>query len=166
MKTPWSKNNDSRYISGEDLQFGLELNKGLKPEMVVKISTFKDSETFDQNAQEKIIKTGLTLIDIETGNELYKPLILNNINGDFLEKEFGSIYLEDWIGKEFVLYAKADKRHVFVARCKKYYPKVKPTFTQAQFENAKKAGATVEKIKEIYTLTDDIQTKYEEYVKG
>lgn len=116
--THWKKNNDSKYISGEDLQDSL---KGLRPEMVVVIDKFEDSETFDQQNQKKITKTGLFLKEIN-GKALHKPVILNNTNADFFIKEFGSKFLEHWIGKPCVLYSKADKRHGFVARFKKYHP--------------------------------------------
>lgn len=116
-KTYWKKNLDSRYISGEDLQ---EEMHGLKKEMAVMIDRFEDSETFDQNNQKSVTKTGLWLKELN-GRPVYKPVILNNTNGDFLEKEFKTKYLEEWIGKPFVLYAKPDKRHGFVARFKKYY---------------------------------------------
>lgn len=115
--THWKKNNDSRYISGEDLKSGL---RGLKPEMIVVIERFEDSETFDQNNQKKITKTGFWLKELN-GKSIYKPVILNNTNANFCVKEFGSDYMEHWIGKPFVLYAQADKRHGFVARFKKYY---------------------------------------------
>ena len=122
-KTHWKKNNDSRYISGEDLKHGESIGKGLRPEMVVSIVSFEDSETFDQNNQIKVLKTGFKLVNVETGEMLYKPVILNNTNGDFCVKEFKSEFLEDWINKPFVLFAKPDRRHGFVARFKKYYPK-------------------------------------------
>ena len=56
--THWKKNNDSRYISGEDLKSEL---KGLKKEMAVVISKFEDAETFDQSANQKMIRTGFFL---------------------------------------------------------------------------------------------------------
>lgn len=115
-KTHWKKNNDSRYISGEDLRASL---KGLKPEMHVVIDRFEDSKTFDQKTQEDVVKTGFWLKDLN-GNAVYKPVILNNTNAKFCVKEFGSEYLEDWIGKPLTLYAMADRRHGFVARFKKY----------------------------------------------
>ena len=102
-KTFWKKNNDSRYISGEDLKEGISINKGLKPEMAVKIVSFEDMETFDQTDNQKKIKTGFILQDLN-GNKLYKPVILNTINAKFCIKEFGSGYMEDWIGKPLVLY--------------------------------------------------------------
>ena len=125
--THWKKNNDSKYISGEDLKSGL---KGLKNEMVVIIDRFEDAETFDQNNQKKIIKTGFWLKELN-GTQVYKPVILNNTNATFCVKEFGSEFMEHWIGKPFVLYAQADKRHGFVARFKKYYPPVTVSDEQA-----------------------------------
>lgn len=121
MKTHWKKNNDSRYISGEDLKDGIEINKGLKPEMVVKIVGFSDKETYDQTDKEKTIKTGLMLFDLERNVPIEKPLILNNTNAKFLIKEFGSPFMEDWTGKPIILWAQPDKRFDFVARLKKFY---------------------------------------------
>lgn len=114
--THWKKNNDSRYISGEDLKAGL---KGLKPEMNVTIERFQDAETFDQSTQNKIVKTGFFLREIG-GAELYKPVILNNTNAKFCAKEFGSEFMEHWIGKPLTLYAMPDKRFGHVARFRKY----------------------------------------------
>jgi hypothetical protein len=122
-KTHWKKNNDSRYICGEDLKHGISIGKGLKDNMIVCITSFEDSETFDQKEQVKIIKTGLFLTDMETNELLYKPVILNNKNGEFCVKEFRSEFIEDWLNKPFVLYAQPDRRHGFVARFKKYFPK-------------------------------------------
>jgi len=116
--THWKKNNDSRYISGEDLQGEL---KGLKREMVVVITKFEDADTFDQNTQSKAVRTGFFLKELN-GKELYKPVILNNTNAKFCRQEFGSEFMEHWLNKPFILYAMADKRHGFVARFKKYYP--------------------------------------------
>lgn len=119
--THWKKNNDSRYISGEDLQG--ELN-GLKKEMVVVIDRFQDAETFDQTKNAKSVKTGFYLKTLD-GKAVYKPVILNNTNAKFCRQEFNSEYMEHWLNKPFVLYAMPDKRHGFVARFKKYYPPAK-----------------------------------------
>lgn len=119
--THWKKNNDSRYISGEDLKNGEILGKGLKSEMVVMIDKFEDAKTFDQQSQSEATKTGFWLKDL-AGNKLYKPVILNNTNAKFCIEEFKSEFMEHWIGKPFVLYALPHKRHGFVARFKKYYP--------------------------------------------
>lgn len=115
--THWKKHLDSRYISGEDLQF--ELN-GLKKEMVVVIDRFNDVDTFNQKLQSEEIKTGLYLKTLD-GKPLYKPVILNNVNARFCTKEFGSEFVEHWVNKPIILYAQPDKRFNFVARFKKYF---------------------------------------------
>ncbi len=129
--THWKKNNDPKYISGEDLKEGIEIGKGLRPEMVVCIDRFEDSETFDQQKNSKVTKTGFWLKEYPSGNRIYKPVILNNTNADFCIKEFGSKFLEHWIGKPMILWAQPDKRHGFVARFKKYYPPREITDTNA-----------------------------------
>jgi hypothetical protein len=118
--THWKKNNDSRYISGEDLRSGLN---GLSSDMVVVIDRFQDAETFDQTKNAKVVKTGFYLKTLD-GKNVYKPVILNNTNAKFCRQEFGSEFMEHWLNKPFVLYAMPDKRHGFVARFKKYYPPV------------------------------------------
>jgi len=118
-KTPWRKNLDTRYISGENLKF--EVN-GLKNEQTVIITGFEDVETFDQKKQSEITKSGLFFADYKTGEKLPKPAILNVRISKFLEKEFNSIYIDDWLNKPVVLYAKPDKRFNWVVDIKKYYP--------------------------------------------
>lgn len=130
-RTYWKKNNDSRYISGEDLQDGALMGKGLRPEMTVTIASFEDSETFDQTKNAKITKTGFWLKEYPSGNPVYKPVILNNTNAYFCIDEFKSKILEDWLNKPLVLWAMPDRRHGFVARFKKYYPPAKATDTVA-----------------------------------
>lgn len=128
--THWKKNNDPKYISGEDLKDGIEIGKGLQPEMVVTIAAFEDKETFDQNNQSKVMKTGLWLQTLD-GKRLYKPMILNNTNAAFWLKETGSKFMEHWLNKPAIVWAMPDKRHGFVARFKKYYPPVTITDTKA-----------------------------------
>lgn len=118
-QTHWKKNNDSKYISGEDLN--AELN-GLKKEMDVEVVAFEDVKTYDQNQNEKITKTGLYLKEVG-GQQLYKPLILNNTNAKVLAKVANSPIMEDWIGQKVTLFAKADSRFDWVARLKKYVEK-------------------------------------------
>lgn len=43
-------------------------------------------------------------------------------------------------------------------------PKPKPVFTSANFDKAKEAKATIEKIKEVYQLTPEVEKEYLEYV--
>ncbi|NQY42485.1 MAG: hypothetical protein HRT87_03950 [Legionellales bacterium] len=116
-KTHWKKNNDSTYISGEDLKG--ELN-GLKKDSPVIISRFENGLTYDQNNNEKVTKTVLFFTD-EQGKALYKGVVLNNTAAKFFVGEFGSPYVDDWVGKKCNMFAQADKRHGFVVRFKKYF---------------------------------------------
>lgn len=125
-KTPWRKNLDKRYICGEDLL--LELN-GLRKQMIVCLESQIDAPAFDQKTQSEVIKSALWLKDLETGKKVYKPCLLNVGRAEFLTKESGgSIYMEDWYGLTFVMYAKPDKRHGHIVAFKKYYPpaEIKP----------------------------------------
>ena len=118
-KTPWRKNLDSRYISGENLKYEMV---GLKPEMVVVVESFEDVETYDQKNQTEAVKSGLFLVEFKTGKKLPKPAILNVRAAKFFEKEFNSIFIDDWLKKPVVIYAKPDKRFNWVVDFKKYYP--------------------------------------------
>lgn len=129
-KTPFKKHIDKRYISGEDLKNGVEMNKGLKPEIVVTMASFKDVKAYNQKQGEEVDKTAIWLKEYPSGKMLYKPVILNVSNADFLISEIagGSLFLEDAdLTKPFVLYAKSDKRFTWVARFKKYF--APPTIT-------------------------------------
>ena len=157
-KTHWKKNIDSRYISGEDLN--AELN-GLKKEMVVTISSFKDSETFDQKTQETKLKSGLFLKTLD-GKDVYKPAILNATNAKFFVKEFQSDFLEDWTGKPITMFAMADKRHGFVVRFKSYKKPIIQLGTDT-FNKAKTAilngGWTIEKLKATYIISAEVEAE-------
>lgn len=119
-KTHWKKNNDSNYISGEDLFNELQ---GLKKDFPVILKTFKDGETFDQKSQSKVIKTVLHFTDLN-GVVLCKGVLLNNTNAKFFINEFKSEFIEDWIGKPCNIFSQPDRRHGQVVRFKKYYKPV------------------------------------------
>lgn len=117
-KTHWKKNIDSRYISGEDLQAEL---KGLKKDFAVKLIGFNDGETYDQNANEKQVKTVLNFEDL-SGKKLYKGVLLNKTAAKVFESISGSPYMEDWIGTTLTMFAQVDRRFGYVVRFKKYIP--------------------------------------------
>jgi hypothetical protein len=124
MKTPFRKNLDKRYISGEDLQNGEELAKGLKKEMIVTLAKFNDAPAFDQKTQSEVNKTAIWLKEFPSGEMIYKPCLLNVTRAEFLSKELAnnSLFIDDCdVEKPFVLYAKPDRRHNFVVAFKKYY---------------------------------------------
>lgn len=133
-KTPWRKNLDKRYISGEDLLMGEEMKKGLRKEMVVTLCKYEDSPAFDQKLQKEVDKTAIWLKEYPSGKMLYKPVLLNVENGEFLSKEIGgnSSFIDDFdMTKPVVLYAKPDRRHGHVARFKKYYAPAQVTDVNA-----------------------------------
>lgn len=121
--TTWKKNIDARYISGEDLKDGEVIGKGLKPEMIVEIVSFNDVATYDKVLRGDVAKTGIYLKEVN-GAKLYKPVVLNKTNAEFCEKEFGSQFMEHWIGKAMVLWAMPDSRFGYVARFKKHFAQV------------------------------------------
>lgn len=120
--THFRKNLDARYVSGEDLKYGETLNHGLRPEMVVTISSFEDKETYAQDLKKNVLKTGLFLKEYPSGKAVYKPVILNNTNAKFFANETGSPFMENWLNIPVVLWAMPDSRFGHVARFKKYYP--------------------------------------------
>jgi len=155
-KTHWKKNNDSNYISGEDLQNSL---KGLKPEMVVMIDKFSDAESFDQKNQSKITVSALYLKDLN-GKALYKPVILNRTNAKFFSKETNSDFIDDWLNVPVIIYAQPDKRHGFVVRFKKF-AKIDLIAGSENFNKCKLAiinsGFTMDQIRTRYNVTKEVE---------
>ena len=155
-KTHWKKNNDSNFISGEDLNSEL---KGLKKEMTVMIEKFNDAESFDQNKQAKIVVSALYLKDL-VGKPLYKPVILNKTNARFFIKETNSEFMDDWLNVPVTLYAQPDKRHGFVVRFKKFL-KTELIKDSENFKNCKlaieKSGYTIDKIRLKYNVSSEVE---------
>jgi hypothetical protein len=104
--------------------------------------------------------------------EPIKPLVLNANNSKVL-KSFanGSPFVEDWKNIVVELYidenVKFGKDVVSGIRIRPTQPKakIKLDFTEANFEKAFAAKATIEQIKKVYNLTEEIQKKYEQYGK-
>jgi hypothetical protein len=127
MKTPFRKNLDKRYISGEDLQNGKDFGKGLDKEIVVTMARFNDAPAFDQKEQKEVDKTAIWLTNHLTGELIYKPCLLNVARAEFMAKELAnnSLFLDDCDKtKPFVIYAKVDRRHGFIVAFKKYWPPI------------------------------------------
>jgi hypothetical protein len=109
-------------------------------------------------------------------NESIKPLVLNATNSKIL-KGFSvgkSPYVQDWVNIPVELYidysVKMKGDIVGGVRISPVQPKIqvkeKPFFTEANFEKAKIANATIDKIKEVYQITNEVEQKFIEYVKG
>lgn len=105
--------------------------------------------------------------------EPIKPWVLNATNAKVV-KSFagtGSPFVEDWKNVPVELYidnaVKMKGEVVGGVRIKPIKPtiaKAKPVFTEANFEKAKAAKATVTMIENAYQITEDVKIKYNEYV--
>jgi hypothetical protein len=109
-------------------------------------------------------------------NESIKPWVLNAGNAKII-KSFDlnkSPYVQDWKNIAIELYIDYSVKMkgdivggVRVSPVQpKVQPKIKPFFTEANFEKAKIANATIDKIKEVYQITNEVEQKFIEYVKG
>jgi hypothetical protein len=102
-----------------------------------------------------------------------KPWVLNATNAKQV-KIFagGSPFVEDWKNVPVELYIDATVKMkgdvVGGVRIKPTKPqltaKAKPVFTEVNFEKAKAAGASIEAIEKAYQLTEEVKSKYLEYV--
>lgn len=105
--------------------------------------------------------------------EPIKPLVLNATNSKVV-KSFAnnSPFVEDWknIPVELYIDENVKMKGMIVGgvriRQTKPQPKVKPVFTEANFEKAKAAKATIEAIKVSYTITPEIEQKYMAYANA
>jgi hypothetical protein len=112
--------------------------------------------------------------------ENIKPLKLNSTNNKILagfSKKNGLIgkechVIENWKGMRIELYVDRNVKMMGAitdgVRIKPIQPiesKEKPIFTEANFEAAKKANATIEQIKVKYNVSKEIENKFNEYGK-
>ena len=103
--------------------------------------------------------------------EPIKPMVLNATNAKQIKLFAGSPFVEDWKNIVIELFSdetvKMKGEVVGGIRIKPVQPvlnKVKPAFTETNFEAAKKANATMEVIEKSYTVTDEVKQKYATYV--
>jgi len=105
--------------------------------------------------------------------ENIKPLVLNATNCKML-RQFanGSPMVEDWNNIAITLYidenVKMKGEKVSGVRISPIQPqmKAKPQFTEANFEKAKANGASIEKIKTVYEISSEMETKYTNFLKS
>ena len=101
-----------------------------------------------------------------------KPLVLNATNAKVLKGFASSPFVEDWKDLIIQLYLDANVmmkgEKVGGVRIRPIQPVIKkalPNFTESNFEKAKEAGASLDQIKNIYSVTPEMSAKYSEYVK-
>lgn len=101
-----------------------------------------------------------------------KPWVLNAGNAKIVKGFAGnSPFVEDWQNIPVELYIDASVKMkgevVGGVRINPVQPKLepisKPEFTKANFDAAKKANATIERIKEKYTITPELEKEYLSY---
>lgn len=136
--------------------------------------------TIKEVKQEKQAKVAGKKIDANIAYfvENIKPLVLNATNSKTV-KSFaktkdhpnGSPFVEDWKNLTIELYVdenvqmKGEKTQgVRIRPIQPVITKGKPVFTEANFEKAKTANASIEVIKQRYTVTAEIESKYIKYV--
>ena len=103
--------------------------------------------------------------------ENVKPLVLNSTNAKVLKNLTKSAYIENWKGLLIELYIDSSvKMKGEVVGGVRIRPillqKTLPIFAESNFEKAKKANATIDVIKKHYSVTQEIEQKYLEYVNG
>lgn len=131
--------------------------------------------------QEKQAKVAGKKIDANIAYfiEPIKPMVLNATNSKIVKsfcktEEYpnGSSFVQDWNNVLVELYIDENVKSVSGGitqgvRIRQVQPKTqtnqKPFFTEANFENAKKANATREQIEARYQLTEDVFQKYLTY---
>lgn len=103
-------------------------------------------------------------------NPKIKPWALNATNSKQISTFMKSPFVEEWKDLTIELFIKNGVKAVSGGttdgvRIKPVLPKVKvkQPFTEANFEGAKKANATIEMIKKGYTITPEMEEKYTEY---
>ena len=101
--------------------------------------------------------------------EPIKPLVLNATNAKQIKTFTGSSFVEDWVNVKIELYCdelvKMKGEVVGGVRIKQVQPrdKVKPQFTVDKITATFEKGITIEKIKEVYSITAEVEAQYLAY---
>jgi len=160
MKTDWRKYRKSTHLASADLD-------AMETDNVPLIFTIKEVK----------YETGVDVSGTKMDGifchfiEPIKPLKLNSTNNKILAgfaKKNGLVgkechVIENWKGMKIELFVDRNVKMMGAitdgVRIKPLQPveKVKPNFTEANFESAKKANATIEQIKKSYNITKEIE---------
>lgn len=169
MQTDWRKYRKSTHLASADLD-------AMETDKIPLIFTIKEVK-FETNIDVSGTKMdGIFCYFVEP----IKPLKLNSTNNKILAgfaKKDGLIgkechIIENWKGMTIELYVDRNVRMLGTItdgiRIRPLQPivtKVLPIFLEDNFEAAKKANATIEKIESKYQLSNEMKLKYLEYVK-
>ena len=159
MKTDWRKYRKSTHLASADLD-AMETD-GIP--LIFNIKTVKYETGVDVSGTKQ---DGIFCYFMEN----VKPLKLNSTNNKILAgfaKQDGLIgkechVIENWQGMKIELFVDRNVKMMGAitdgVRIKPLQPveKVKPNFTEANFESAKKANATIEQIRSKYNVSKEI----------
>ena len=168
MSTDWRKYRKSTHLASADFD-------AMETDNIPLIFTIKDVK----------YETGVDVSGTKMDGifchfiEAIKPLKLNSTNNKILAgfaKKDGLIgkechIIENWKGMRIELFVDRNVKMMGAitdgVRIKPIRPEVKkkPEFTEANFEAAKKANATIEMIEKSYILSNEIKNKYLNYGK-
>lgn len=167
MGTDWRKFRKSTHLASADLD-------AMESEGRQLIFTIKEVKYEEEVNVSGTKMNGIFCYFVEN----IKPLKLNSTNNKILAgfaKQNGyqgkdSNIIENWKGLVIELYVDRNVKMMGAitdgVRIKPIQPKInksKPMFTEANFEKAKQANATIEMIKKNYEITKEIEDKYEQY---
>ena len=152
MKTHWKKATNPNYIGAYELMTGGEPDElTVTIERVVKESV-KGADGKEEQCTVAYLKG-------------YKPFILNKTNLKSIEQIHKTPYLEDWQGKQIVLYVKNIKAFGdWVDALRVKAPKPKPhlkadTETYMQCVTGLKNGYTLEQVQAKYIVSESVKAK-------
>ena len=166
-KTDWRKYRKSTHLASADLD-------AMETDNISLIFTIKEVKYETGVDVSGTKQDGIFCYFVEP----IKPLKLNSTNNKILAgfaKKNGLIgkechVIENWKGMFIELYVDRNVKMMGAitdgVRIKPIQPvlnKVLPNFTEANFESAKKANATIEQIKSKYTLTKEIEILWNNY---
>lgn len=167
-KTDWRKYRKSTHLASADLDAIETQNQTL-------IFTIKECK-YEQDVD--VSGTKMDGIFCYFMDDDVKALKLNSTNSKILagfaknndHKGKEAHVIQNWAGLKIELFVDRNVKMMGTTtegiRIKPLQPKeekVKPNFTEDNFEKAKKAEATIEAIEKVYLLTDKIKAKYEDY---
>jgi hypothetical protein len=104
-----------------------------------------------------------TIFDTESGEFISSAILLSQTDAQKKGSEITYFRRYNLVSM-FDLKIEDDDANTTVKKQPQPVQQVKPQFTEAQFENAKNANATIEQIKSKYSITSEMETKFNNYV--
>jgi hypothetical protein len=104
-----------------------------------------------------------TIFDTESGEFISSAILLSQTDAQKKGSEITYFRRYNLVSM-FDLKIEDDDANTTVKKQPQPVQQVKPQFMEAQFENAKNANATIEQIKSKYSITSEMETKFNNYV--